>query len=562
MARSFARASSQYLEIASNLGITGEPLSLALWYRYVTTTGAHALGGLYNVGSTGGSYGLFVAGDVANDPLRAWKVSDGGTGSAYAQGGNNSVNKWTFGGASYVSDTSRFCYKDTSSGSSGTNVADPTPSNWLLGAQRQSGGYSNYVDGAIAYPAVWNIDLTNEEWLMLAAGAHPFTVRPGNLIAFWPLDEKSGGARDIVGGYDLTASTSEPTWVPDPPILMRRPARSKSVAYVSVSGGGQTLTPGLFTNSSTFYAPTASPGAVALTPGLFTNSSTFHAPTVSSTYALAAPLYADADTFYAATILADRTLQPGLFSDADTFHAATVSGAYALAPSLYVDPDTIHAATVVSVYLLAPSLYTDPDAFYSPAVSATYTLTPGLYDDGDTFYTHVVSLGGSQTLVPGLYVDSDTFYSPTVSSTYTLTPALYADPDTFYSATISSTYVIAPTLYVDPDTFYAATVGSSGGPQTLLPSLYVDPDTFYVHTITGGLGSGVGQRTRYITVEFYDGGDVWRTNIARDILEYSTQPSKIAFSYVSPQDSISYASGTDKIHYTRGQVMAHYNAGI
>lgn len=164
-------------------------------------------------------------------------------------------------------------------------------------------------------------------------------------------------------------------------------------------------------------------------------------------------------------------------------------------------------------------------------------------------------LGSSQTLVPGLYVNSDTSYSPTVSSTYTLTPALHADPDTFYSATISSTYVIVPTQYVDADTFYAATVGTSGAPQTLVPSLYVDPDTFYVHTVTGGLGSGVGQRTRYITVEFYDSGDVWRTNIARDILEYSTQPSKITFSHVSPLDSIAYAKSADKIHYTRGQVM-------
>lgn len=250
-----------------------------------------------------------------------------------------------------------------------------------------------------------------------------------------------------------------------------------------------------------------------------------------------------------------QTLTPSLFTNSNTFYVPTVSGTYTLSPGLYTDSDTFYSPTVSTSYSITPGLYTDPDTFYSPAVSATYTLTPGLYDDGDTFYTHVVSLGGSQTLVPGLYVDSDTFYSPTVSSTYTLTPALYADPDTFYSATISSTYVIAPTLYVDPDTFYAATVGSFGGPQTLLPSLYVDPDTFYVHTITGGLGSGVGQRTRYITVEFYDGGDVWRTNIARDILEYSAQPSKIAFSYVSPQDSISYASGTDKIHYTRGQVM-------
>lgn len=266
------------------------------------------------------------------------------------------------------------------------------------------------------------------------------------------------------------------------------------------------------------------------------------------------------DNFSAVDISGDQTLTPSLFTNSNTFYAPTVSGTYTLSPGLYTDSDTFYSPTVSTSYSISPGLYTDPDTFYSPAVSATYTLTPGLYDGGDTFYTHVVSLGGSQTLVPGLYVDSDTFYSPTVSSTYTLTPALYADPDTFYSATISSTYVIAPTLYVDPDTFYAATVGSFGGPQTLLPSLYVDPDTFYVHTITGGLGSGVGQRTRYITVEFYDGGDVWRTNIARDILEYSTQPSKIAFSYVSPQDSISYASGTDKIHYTRGQRIQRRSA--
>jgi hypothetical protein len=48
---------------------------------------------------------------------------------------------------------------------------------------------------------------------------------------------------------------------------------------------------------------------------------------------------------------------------------------------------------------------------------------------------------------------------------------------------------------------------------------------------------------------------MWRTNIARDILEYSTQPSKIAFSYMSPQDTIAYSPSTDKIHYARGQAM-------
>ena len=324
--------------------------------------------------------------------------------------------------------------------------------------------------------------------------------------------------------------------------------------YAATVVGPQTLEPSLYADADTFYAATVG-STYALAPELYADADAFYPATVAATFALAPALYADADTFPTPVVGATYALAPALYSDADTFYSATVSATYALAPDLYVDADSFYAPTVAATYGLAPSLYSDTDAFHAPAVQSVYALQPVLHVDADTFYTPVVALGSSQTLVPGLYVNSDTSYSPTVSSTYTLTPALHADPDTFYSATISSTYVIVPTQYVDADTFYAATVGASGGPQTLLPSLYVDPDTFYVHTVTGGLGSGIGQRTRYITVEFYDSGDMWRTNIARDILEYSAQPSKIAFSYMSPQDTIAYSLSTDKIHYAKGQVM-------
>ena len=308
------------------------------------------------------------------------------------------------------------------------------------------------------------------------------------------------------------------------PFQILQPIRRR--VFVAVSVGGQTLTPSLFTNSNTFYAPT-----------------------VSGTY----------------------TLSPGLYTDSDTFYSPTVSTSYSITPGLYTDSDTFYSSTVSATYTLTPSLYSDGDAFPTPTVSTSYTVTPDLYTDTDTFYTHVVSLGGTQSLAPSIYTDADTFYSATVTSTYVLVPALHTDPDTFYSHTVGSQYTISPTLYVDADTFYtpvvalasqilqpalyidadtfyAATVGSS---YTLLPSLYPDPDTFYVHTVTGGLGTGLGQVTRYVTVEFSDSGALWRTNIARDIIIHSTRHSKINFSYMSPVDRIQYKPHTDRIFYSR-----------
>lgn len=56
------------------------------------------------------------------------------------------------------------------------------------------------------------------------------------------------------------------------------------VGYLNETAvAAQALTPSLFTNASSFFAPTVTPGAVALTPGLFTNSQTFFAPTLSTT---------------------------------------------------------------------------------------------------------------------------------------------------------------------------------------------------------------------------------------------------------------------------------------
>jgi hypothetical protein len=280
----------------------------------------------------------------------------------------------------------------------------------------------------------------------------------------------------------------------------------------TVSGSGaQTLTPGLYTDADTFYAPTVTRGTVTLTPSLFTATNTFYAPTVTATYSLTPARYDDADTFYGPTVAPGAvTLTPALYTDADTFYAATVTrGTVTLTPGLYTDADTFYAPTVAATYSLTPGLYTDADTFYAPTVTpGAVTLTPGLYTDADTFYAAIVSPGavtltpglytdadtfyaatvtlGGVNLLPGLYTDADTFYAPTVTAgAVTLSPSLYTDADTFYAATVAPGAVtLTPSLYTDADTFYAPTV--SVGAATLTPSLYTDADTFYAATVTPG----------------------------------------------------------------------------
>lgn len=122
------------------------------------------------------------------------------------------------------------------------------------------------------------------------------------------------------------------------------------------SGSTQTLTPSLFTNSQTFYAPTVTVGTVTLTPSLFTNNQTFYAPTVSSAV----------------------TLTPNLFTNTNTFHGPTVSQGFLLEPSLFTNSNTFYDPTVtVGSVTLSPSLVVNSNVFFGPTVSGGEVSTGG-----------------------------------------------------------------------------------------------------------------------------------------------------------------------------------------
>jgi hypothetical protein len=127
--------------------------------------------------------------------------------------------------------------------------------------------------------------------------------------------------------------------------------------------------------------------AQTLTPGLFSDTDTFYTPTLAGQSVLVPALATDTDTFYQPTATPGAvTLTPSLFNDSDTYYAPIINVAdYPLTPALFADTDTFFAPTVKFDQFLTASLYTDSDSFYAPTVDSRTTLTPSLFSDTDTF---------------------------------------------------------------------------------------------------------------------------------------------------------------------------------
>lgn len=134
-----------------------------------------------------------------------------------------------------ASSADRRVYLD--GGGKGTNATLVTPS---MPAPRTGIGLTPRTSldlkwqGAVAQVAIWNVALTDEEVLSLAQGKHPFLVRLGSLIAYYPLDaHNAAGAVDMVSGLHLTTVTGTPTSTDSPPIHRPQPQYSHAPALRS-----------------------------------------------------------------------------------------------------------------------------------------------------------------------------------------------------------------------------------------------------------------------------------------------------------------------------------------
>jgi hypothetical protein len=232
LARGF-NGSSQYLSLAGAV-LTAEPLTMAAWAWTSNTTAANVIMSISNNGSFG-QYQLNASGDSGGDPLIAQKQDDVSASGTASTAVSYPVSTWFHAAAVYVSDTSRFVYLNgKNKAANTTNVSDPTADFTSVGVLRRS-SLAGYFNGQIAWPAIWNVALSDADLEALAKGAHPTAIHPESLVAFWDwtgADYEPG----IKSAYPLTNSGSVP--VNGPAFLKTRIPRPWMLGSGYVAGGG------------------------------------------------------------------------------------------------------------------------------------------------------------------------------------------------------------------------------------------------------------------------------------------------------------------------------------
>lgn len=197
-ARDFVRASNQML--THNAGtVSGYPISMSAWFRTSDLTINQCIVA-NNLETTGIGVYLIVRGVDAGDPLSASDY-DGSTAARANSGGSVTSGTWHHGGASFTATNVRAVYLDGARTDNSTSVTSySAPDRTRIGTFLSG---NSHWSGQIAEVGIWNVTLTDDEMLILAAGFSPLVVRPSALQLYVPL---WGGVFDYIGGKTFTDS--------------------------------------------------------------------------------------------------------------------------------------------------------------------------------------------------------------------------------------------------------------------------------------------------------------------------------------------------------------------
>jgi len=209
MARLFAWASSQYLEI-DQPAATAAPLTIACRYNAVSLNDVTFLVTLHDKDEPGQGFRLgFDLADIIAETYA-------GSYSYSVALSSSSTGVWEHACAVFYAANSRAAFHNGAN--KGTDTVSLTPA----GIDRTSIGRAGdstpgyYFDGSIAEAAIWSAALTDDEVAILAKGVSPLLVRPESLVFYCPLIRDDD--EDIVGGLSLTA-VNGPTVTAHPRVL-------------------------------------------------------------------------------------------------------------------------------------------------------------------------------------------------------------------------------------------------------------------------------------------------------------------------------------------------------
>lgn len=203
MARVFDDSTSNFLR-GADPNITA-PLTMVCWYTVAGASSGKSLMTIEHATTAANWFRLTVQGNATGNPLRA-QVSIIGTafetnsvadaeagGSAYAHAG--AVFAGSGGNATAAST-----FLNGTKATGGTGTLAPSLDILTIGRR----GTTQPHNGNVAWPAIWDVALSDGEMSALNAGAHPLLIRPESLVFFAGDMHETGGEIDIIGGNDLT----------------------------------------------------------------------------------------------------------------------------------------------------------------------------------------------------------------------------------------------------------------------------------------------------------------------------------------------------------------------
>ena len=212
MSRSFNPATPDFLRSSSAVA-TAAPFTVAGWFRSPGTGVTTTLWWMGNKSSNLETWLLYAHNSAA---VRFRSVSTSTASIAIDTTNTYTANTWHHACAVEASATDHRVFLD------GAGKATSSTSTVPAGVDRTTLGYaddsspSTGYDGMLGHWTMWDVALTDDEVATLAAGVSPFTVRPGNIVAYWPANGRSPEP-DIVGAFDLTLGGS-PSISDEPPI--------------------------------------------------------------------------------------------------------------------------------------------------------------------------------------------------------------------------------------------------------------------------------------------------------------------------------------------------------
>lgn len=209
MARDFDGSTGRLNVTATIPGVSGTgAFSISSWAQ---ADGVVGIGNIFASGVAGVGYSVQLRQDAGD-----WSffILDTVGNQLAAHVGGVSAGTWTHVGGTLESAIGNMILYTSGIARQTTNLPGTRQQNGDTQSIGVDGADANvqFWDGKLAEVALWNVELTAAEMLVLAAGYNPLFVRPASLQAYWPIIGNFSPEIDRRAAFNMTLTVSAPAF--------------------------------------------------------------------------------------------------------------------------------------------------------------------------------------------------------------------------------------------------------------------------------------------------------------------------------------------------------------